>query len=146
MEIERKIKTVEIEFFEVFGKKFMKREEAEEYLDSKVNTLRRKYYIVDTIPDLELGKGYYQKQIVSIPEQYDINFLYEYLLVNYGRPMTEVYSTTELMSNYIVSEEYNFICLTDLNSFLEEKRELIVGDKKTIEKLKVIHINGKDIF
>lgn len=140
MEIKRKVETVKLEKFYVGDKEFQSEKEAQAYIKKVKEALSREYYVVLTLPDLTEGRGYSNKIIIAAPRDSGVNTVYQYLLKEYGEPLSWVQGVS-VMPRYVVSEKKVFDTQEDLDKFLNTEYQVGIGSYIKRKALTVAYIN-----
>lgn len=136
------IKKRMVEAFYVDDKEFKTKEKANKYLNEVNKMLNMNYYEVCVRPDLFKGKiGYYGKFIVALNQHSELNSIYQYLLRNYGEPISWIQSVAAPINSYLISERKSFTSKEDLDSFLKTRHSVGIGYYAKNEILKVIYLS-----
>lgn len=138
MKIEKKI--VLVEKFVVDGKEFDTKKEAEDYVKDAKKRLDRVYCLVSIKPDLNEGRGYYDKIIVSSPSYMTENAIYEFLIDKYGKPVCMVMGVSP-MPRYIVGRKKRFDNIKGLDEFINKEYRVGIGGSNKTKKLELFMID-----
>ena len=140
MEIKRNVKSAELEKFYVGDKEFQSEKDAQAYIKKVKEALKKEYYVVLTLPYLIEGRGYSDKIIVAVPKNPGINAVYQYLLEQYGEPLSWIQGVSAI-PRYVVSEKKVFDTQEDLDKFLNTEYKVGIGNYIKRKTLTVAYIN-----
>lgn len=142
--MEIKKKTVEV--YEVGGKEFIDRKEAEEYEKQLKEVLDYSYYPVTHAPDLTEGRGYYKSMIVAVKPYHSGNVVIHYLCNTFGKPLEFVMGVAPI-DNWIVGKKVKFDTISGLAKFMNKEVQEGIGDyrKQVKREVKVINNRGEEI-
>lgn len=126
--------------FLIGGKEFLTMAEAEEYKRTLEERLAYTYYTVRYSPDLTEGRGYYNAVNIAVTKGYTKNALIHYLVEAFGKPVVQVMGVSP-MDNWTYQEGQKFTTLEDLDTYLNKKVTIGIGDYQKQVTLQTIYIN-----
>lgn len=132
------IKVKKVEKFDVCGKEFDTRDQAEKYIKDLKQEFSKDYYIVYYDPDLTEGRGYYGAMIISVPKN-NIHSLFEYLINTFGKPFSMVQGVVSIKT-YTWDNKIRVETVEELKELLA--KEVRVLSDSVMKELKHIKLNG----
>lgn len=141
MEINEKVKSVKI--YEVEGKEFTDKKQAEEHLANLKKELSFTYYVVSHSPDLTEGRGYQRKSKIAVAgSRHNYESLMHYLSKRFGSPL-EFIQGVEPIPNYSISSSNKFDNLRDLDNFKSSIVYAGLGLNREKEVTEITYVNSK---